>query len=230
MTEENKDELDLLGTTGLSIVDELQSQLPASWKYKSQSVGLENIRRSTAMMRTKHGMYSGIPIVCKGSDCPYRKTCWIEDADLEVGGRCPIEIGAILSRFESYVTELNIEEDNYVDLSIVKDIIDIEVMMLRAENALAISGDFIQEVIAGADNKGRPLFRPELHKAFEAKSKLRAERTKLLNQLNSTRRDKKEESKVKTDPSTVAAQLLMKMKKLQEEGRIIDIVPSNEGE
>lgn len=214
----------------LSIVDELKQQLPAAWKFNSQSVGLENVRKSTAMMKLKHGLYSGIPIVCKGSSCPYRQTCWIDNADLEVGGRCPIEIGAILDRFESYINELGIEPDSAVDLSLLKDIIDIEIMMLRADNSLAISGDFIEQVVAGADNKGRPLIKPELHKAFEAKSKLRSERIKLLNQLNSTRKDKKEESKVKTDPSSVAAQLLMKMKKLHEEGKIVDIIPESKEE
>ena len=201
--------------------------IPFVWGFNTIQ-SLENIRKARALHNMKHGMYSGVPIVCRGDSCPFRATCWIKEEELDVGGRCPIEVGAVLERFDKYCREFDIQDDDTVDHSIIKDIIDIEVLMLRADNYLAISGDFIEEVITGVDARGNVLTRPELHKAFEAKNKLRLERIKLLNQMNSTRKDKKVDSIQINDPSSRAAELIQKVRKLQEEGKIIDVTP-NEG-
>jgi hypothetical protein len=204
-----------------------QPNLPIGWSYNNQK-SFENVRKARAVANMKHGMYSGVPIVCQGAKCPFRDTCWIPDAELEVGGRCPIEVGAILERFDAYVKEWSVEDDDTTDHSIIKDIIDIEIMMLRADNSLAISGDFINEVVAGTDDQGRPIKRPELHQAFEAKARLRSERIKLLNQMNSTRKDRKQEVAGLTDPSSIASSLMQKMRALQNSGKIIDVTPTDE--
>lgn len=201
--------------------------LPIGWAYNTQK-SVENVRKARASTNMKHGMYSGVPIICQGIDCPFHKTCWIPVNEREVGGRCPIEVGALLERFDAYVKEWNVKDDDTTDHSLIKDIIDIEIMMLRADNSLAISGDFIEEVVAGTDDQGRAIKRPELHKAFEAKAKLRQERIKLLNQMNSTRKDKNQEIKGLTDPSSIASSLMQKVRALQQQGAIIDVTPVEE--
>lgn len=195
--------------------------VPLAWSYGAK--GTENVRKARATLNTRHGMYSGVPIICRGANCPFRETCWIPDADLEEGNRCPIEVGAIMERYDSYQQEWGVQDDDTTDHSIIKDIIDIEITMLRADNALAISGDFIQEVVAGMDPSGRAIKRPEVHKALEVKSRLRAERLKLLSQMNSTRKDKKQEVAGLTDPSSIASSLMQKVRALQERGQIIDV-------
>lgn len=197
--------------------------MPPAWNYNT--TGLENVKKARAATNMTHGMYSGVPIICRGADCPFKETCWIPDADLQIGGRCPIEVGAILERYDAYQREWNVGDDDTTDHSIIKDIIDIEILMLRADNSLAISGDFIEEVVAGMDNQGRAIKRPELHKALEVKSRLRAERVKLLSQMNSTRKDKKQEIAGLTDPSSIASHLMQKVRALKEQGTIIDVTP-----
>ncbi len=206
-----------------------ESGIPFVWGFNSVKA-LENVRKARAFHNMRHGMYSGVPIVCQGNSCPFRATCWIEEDDLDVGGRCPIEVGAVLERFDKYCREFDIKDDDTVDHSIIKDIIDIEILMLRADNYLAVSGDFIEEVITGVDARGNVLTRPELHKAFEAKNKLRLERIKLLNQMNSTRKDKKVDILTVNDPSSRAAELIQKVRRLQEEGKIIDVTPKDKEE
>lgn len=203
-----------------------QTPLPISWTLKNPNA-LGNVQKARALHNMKHGMYSGVPIVCQGSKCPFYKTCWIPDNELEVGSRCPIEIGAILERFDKYEKEWNVTEDDTTDHGIIRDIIDVEILMLRADNALAISGDFIEDVIVGTDSNGKALVSPQLHKAFDAKSKLRMERLKLLEKMNATRKDKKLDNII-NDPSTRAAALLDKVKRLQAEGKIIDVTPGTQ--
>lgn len=197
------------------------SSIPPAWGFNTK--GLENVKKARAAVNMTHGMYSGVPIICRGANCPFRETCWIPDADLEEGSRCPIEVGAIMERYDAYQQEWDVRDDDTTDHSIIKDIIDIEIMMLRADNSLAISGDFIEEVVAGIDPQGHKIMRPELHKALEVKSRLRAERIKLLNQMNSTRKDRKQEIAGLTDPSSIASSLMQKVRALQEQGKIIDV-------
>ena len=201
--------------------------LPIGWSYNN-SKSMENVKKARAVANMKHGMYSGVPIICRAQKCPFYETCWIPDADLETGSRCPIEVGAIIERFDKYVREWRVADDDTTDHSIIKDIVDIEIMMLRADNSLAISGDFIEEVVAGIDDNGKALTRPEVHKAMDVKSKLRAERIKLLNQMNSTRKDKRQEAQGLTDPSSIASSLMQKVRALQQEGKIIDVTPVEE--
>lgn len=199
--------------------------LPSVWKQNSQ--GLENLRKARQTIGMKHGMFASVPIICKGRACPYFQTCWIPEGDLQVGERCPIEIAAIVERFDTYCEKLGVPEDDIVDSGLVKEVVDIEIMMLRADSLLATNGNFIEEVVAGITPKGQEILRPELHQAVEFKEKLRREKTRILNQLNATRKDKKTDLLAGNDPSSVAAKIMAKVKRMQEQGAIIDVSPQD---
>lgn len=184
----------------------------------------ENVKKSRKTVSQKHGMFANIPMVCRGTACPYFETCWIPEEDLQVGDRCPIEIAAILERFDGYCEELNVDpEREMIDASLVKDVVDIDVMMVRADGYLAKDAALIKDVVAGISPKGQEYYKPEIHQAVELKEKLRKERTRILNQLNATRKDKKMEQIVANDPSSVAARIMAKAKDLQLQGKIIDV-------
>lgn len=198
-----------------------QVKLPSVWQTSAQ--GLENRRISQQNLSLKHGMFASVPIICKGQQCPYFQTCWIPEADLQIGERCPIEIAAIIERFDSYCEELGVNvDDNIVDAGYVKEIVDIEVMMLRADSLLAISGSFIEDVVAGISPKGQEYYKPEISKAAEFKQTLRTEKNKLFNHLNASRKDRKDGTLDDKDPSSVAARIIAKVKDFQNKGIIID--------
>jgi hypothetical protein len=199
-----------------------QTPLPSIWKQSPKSEKNVQIARQTVGM--KHGMFASIPIICKGKACPYFQTCWIPEADLQVGERCPIEIGAILDRFDRYCEQLGINpEKEIVDAGLAKEVVDIEIMMVRADGLLAKDGNLIEEVVAGVTPKGQEYYKPELHPAVELKEKLRKEKTRILNQLNATRKDKKGEGDISNDPSSVAARIIAKVRDLDKQGKIIDV-------
>lgn len=203
------------------------SALPSMWKQNTQ--GLENVKKARQTIGLKHGMFASVPIICKGRSCPYFQTCWIPEADLQVGERCPIEIGAILERFDKYCAQLNIvPEDEIVDAGLVKDVVDIEIMMVRADGLLAKDGNLIEEVVAGISPKGQEYYKPEIHPAVELKEKLRKEKTRILNQLNATRKDNKDSGGMANDPSSVAARIIAKVRDLDKQGVIIDASPQED--
>src|SRR5690606_29317666 len=125
----------------------------------------------------KHGMFSRIPIICRGRACPFFETCWIPEADLQVGERCPIEIATIVERFDEYCEELGVNpETDVVDAGLVKDVIDLEIMMLRADGILASDAALVKDVVAGVSPKGQEYYKPELNPAVDLKERLRKEK------------------------------------------------------
>jgi len=82
---------------------------------------------------------------------------------------------------------------------------------------LAIDADFIQEVAVAVTPKGFVISKPELHKAADYKGKLMEKRHKVLNLLNSTRKDKAgSKLTIQYDPSVRAAELLEKAREFWE--------------
>lgn len=177
----------------------------------------------------KHGLMASIPIVCRGSGCPYMPTCAIPDHLIEVGQRCPVEIAAITQRFSGYMDTLSVSPDNLVDLNLLRNLVDIEVQILRADNKLAISADFIEEVVTAISPQGVPHTKPEISKAAEFKLKLLDQHAKLLTLLNATRQAKAG-SKVSltVDASSYAADLLARKAALEASGALIDMTTRRE--
>lgn len=160
----------------------------------------------------RHGMASSIPIICKGRKCPYYDVCQVPVQHRIVGTRCLQEIGVMLSRFESLCSELGVSDEDAVDLGMIKDIVDIEVLILRADNRIALSADILMQAIAHVDHQGQEHFEDIVDPAISLKMSLLDRKMKLLEKLNSTRKDKAAEMKKKKDPSIRAANLMAKVK------------------
>lgn len=160
---------------------------------------------SAKKFKLKHGMFAGIPLLCKVDDCPYAPVCSLPVQHRVLNSRCSIEIGAIMTKFDSYCRHFDIncdtdiiEDKDLVDATLIRDIVDLEVQMLRAENKIAMSGDFIGLVLADIDKNGRPYYDTAVTPESEFKNTLIDKRYKLLNQLNATRKDKAKDIKVVT--------------------------------
>lgn len=202
--------------------------MPAAWGQSLTSI--DEVRKSRQMMNLKHGMFANVPMVCKGKDCPLSEICTIPLASRPKSQRCPIEIGAIIELYDRYTTKLNIQSDDYFDQSQVKDLVDTEVKLLRANGRLAISADFIEMVVAGIDSNGDAHHRPELHKATDYERELLARKRQILGDLMATRKSKKEDKQL-SDPSSFAASLMHKaMQAMNRSGSVIIDVNNNDDE
>lgn len=158
----------------------------------------------------KHGMFSSIPILCRGKKCPYRETCSVNELILPEGSRCPIEVAAIISRFEHWcnhfgieTTDDNIDDKHLVDATLIKDLVENEIQILRAENKIALSGDFIARTISTVDSRGKAYYKDEVSPEATFKLNLLDKKYKILQLLNSTRKDKKD-LRVELTPSQQA--------------------------
>jgi hypothetical protein len=208
------------------------SQLPQSWQMSEKAIEAFNVAKA---MNMTGGMYANIPIICKGGKCPFIETCSLRAVGMDIeelkGQRCPIEIADVLKRFQWYVQHLEIDSDNVVDVGMVKEVVDIDIMLERASRRMAAEGDFIEMVVVGMDADGNPLRRPEIRKSVDFKERMSKRKDTLLGLLNSTRKDKAgSKVTIDMDPSTYAATLLAKKKELDaarsNDGIVVDLEPT----
>jgi hypothetical protein len=207
---------------GLQAVSEQAKSLDHS-AWTSNPAAVQAIDIAKRLRQTKHGMYASVPIICKAEACPYADSCELQQMGLApYGDKCPMEIAAIEDLFQRYCSDMNINPEDprqQVDSIMVKEVVDIDISMLRCDKKMAISADFIIDQVVNVDEEGNSITRQELHPLTEYKEKLRAQKFKTLNLLNSTRKDK-EGSKVQVtfDPSERAAQML----KIKEDMKALD--------
>lgn len=180
-----------------------------------------NIANSNDLIRLKHGLMANIPIVCRGIKCPYYPACLVDKTKIRAGKRCPTEVATLIMRFEDYCKSLLIEDNDTVDLSLVRELVDIEIQIMRASGYMAVNPSFVEDVVAGIAPNGTPYYKPELSMAVRYKETLRKERHRILTLLNSTRKDRVNTLK-RIDPSTMAASLIAKAKALEKQGAIIN--------
>ncbi|BCO16174.1 hypothetical protein_gp121 [Bacillus phage vB_BceM_WH1] len=202
--------------------------LPKAWKVSEK--GMKALRQTVSSNEAKHGMYSSIPMLCRGEACPYAQVCpLIETGDAPDGERCSLEIALILKKFEDYSEEFGIDETNVVDMGLTKDLIDLDIQQFRAENRLAIEGDFIQDVVVAVNERGDEITNPQISKASEYKEKVMTKRHKILELMNSTRKDKAgDKLSVQLDPSTYASRLMEAMASGKMTSPVLDVPYSEE--
>lgn len=178
------------------------------------------IEKNLGLYKFKHGMFASIPILCGDKKCPYLEVCTVNPNDRKLGGRCPMEIAAITARFDSWCNHFGIEiingevkDEDLADVSLIKDLVDNEVQTIRAENRIAMNGDFIGQTIAEIDNKCKVYREDTIIPEAEYKMSLQEKRYKILQLLNATRKDKVKELQSKDNVSKQVIDIFNKINK-----------------
>jgi hypothetical protein len=197
-------------------------QMPSTWKVRTET--REHIEEGLHIFGAKHGLYAAIPMMCRGEECPYASVCPLIDAGKDPSGsRCPLEIALILKRYDEYVKKFQVPEDDVVDQGLIKDLVDFDVQLFRADNRMAIQADFVEEVVTGIAENGQEITQMQISKAAEYKDKIQAKKNKVLQLMHSTRSDKAgDKLTVTLDPSTYAAKLMEQVASNMGPGQIFD--------
>lgn len=168
-----------------SIIESLRPDLmfPTDWNEEE----VELAKEETSQRRIRTGLFTAIPMQCRRS-CPIINQCPLAQRNQAPfnKGVCPIEMAMVIDFMKSYIKELNVDEDNLVELSMVRDLVDQEIQYIRKNKILA-SEDLIQENVIGVDNEGRPVVRRELHQMIDFEDKLHRRKKELRNQLLASR-------------------------------------------
>ena len=191
---------------------------------------IQEINKSVMIRTSKHGMFASVPIICQEQDCAYKDTCTVSQTNRIKGQRCPMEIGAIIARFNQYCIHFGlnmtgdvIAEEDLVDATLIKDLVTIEVQQMRCENKIAMSGDFMSKTLLDIDKKCKPYYGDIISPESEHLLVLQDKKVKILNQLNATRKDKANDRSKTASPTENAIKIFQEVQKAIREQTIIDI-------
>ena len=187
--------------------------LPESYSEEDKEKVAELVRPQ----RTKTSMFSSIPMTCESTKCVFADTCPLLKENLAPKGNpCPIEM-SIVSQFTSdYMNQLEVNPENLVEVSMVRDLVDQEVQYIRKTKLLA-KEHFIQENVIGVDQDGQPILKKELHLAVELEDKLHKRRKDLRNQLLATREAKAKIGQTQLDTAQAISDILSKVQIIEKE-------------
>jgi hypothetical protein len=190
---------------------------------------IKEIANMNKVYSSKHGMFASVPIMCKDDDCAYKDVCLVNKSQRTVGSRCPMEIAAILSRYEQWCMHFEIDTSNdiinpedLVDATLIKDLVNVEVQMLRAENKIALNGDIMSDTLLDIDKKCQPYYGKIVAPEVEFLMSLQDKKIKILNQLNATRKDKAADKR-KESGSDAAVKIFQQIKELEKSRQIVNI-------
>lgn len=167
--------------------------------------------------RTKTSMFSSIPMTCEAHKCVFADTCpLLKESLAPKGNPCPIEM-SIVSQFTSdYMDQLDVNPENLVEVSMIRDLVDQEVQYIRKTKLLA-KEHFIQENVIGVDQDGQPILKKELHLAVELEDKLHKRRKDLRNQLLATREARAKIGQTQLDTAQTISDILSKVQMIEKE-------------
>jgi hypothetical protein len=115
-----------------------------------------------------------------------------------------------------------IDSKDLVDATLIKDLVNIEIQILRAENKIALNGDFMADTLLDIDKKCQPYFGKIVSAETEFLMTLQDKKIKILNQLNATRKDKAADKR-KESASDTAIKIFQQVKELEKAQKIINI-------
>lgn len=191
--------------------------------WEMDPTSAKNVVNISAIYTTPYGICRSVPIICRKDDCPYADVCMVPANERIKGKRCPMEIATIVSRFSQWCEhfEINIVDDtidpkDMVDATLIKDLVAIEVQQIRAENKMAMNGDFVAETLLDIDRKCQAYYGEAISKEAEYLIMLQQRKDKILSQLNATRKDKAA-NKNDNSPSDEAMKIFTKLKNLERE-------------
>ena len=161
------------------------------WGYSKGA--LESKKAAMTMLSTKTGLYSRIPIVCKGAHgCPYAATCALVEFGLDpVGERCVLETTMIEQKLANYTQEFDLDESSYTDWTMVKELINAEIMVERCLALMSQEGCAItEEFIGTSESTGVDYFRKEISKTQELYERNLKIKERILDTMMATRKAK----------------------------------------
>lgn len=184
---------------------------PETWTEEDKEKAIDLVRPQ----KTRNSMFSSIPMNCEGDRCIFASTCPLLKENLAPRNNpCPIEMSMVSQFTAEYMQQLDVNPNNLVEVSMVRDLVDQEIQYMRKTKLLA-KEHFIQENVIGVDQDGQPILKKELHLAVELEDKLHKRRKDLRNQLLATREARAKVGQVQLDTAQAISEIIDKVQAIE---------------
>lgn len=189
-----------------------EKELPILWDDDKRRKVAE-IRSNS---RSKTAIFTAIPMECHGAKCVFASSCAFFANDVApVGHLCPYEVDIVVDFMADFIEQFDVPDDNLVELSMVRDLVDQEVQYYRKTKLLS-QEHFIQDNIVGVDSDGDPVVQKQLHLATDLEDKLHKRRQQLFKVFLATRESRVKSGAIQLDSAQMIANLMNQVHQVQE--------------
>ena len=190
------------------LIKSVQDQDPEYQKYLDRLSDKKRGRIARKHNNLQHGLHSAAPLTCSGpKKCPFIEHCPIPERvngkldfgpldDYPVHQPCVMEMLYMQQKIIDYITHLEVDDLNPLEVAIVNDLALIDLyknralMILSSGDRQGHGRDLLRVDITGITEQGQELSTAALHPAVEMVDRLEKRRTKLMEQLLETRKAK----------------------------------------
>lgn len=204
----------------------------------------EAARVRAHMMHLSTGATAAIPLVCAGEKiCPFAQKCPLvritkerrkidptAESVVPVGLACLVETQLLSQWTKLYIDEYDIDPNSFTEISLIRELAEIELMLWRLNNNLAKPehAEMIVQQDVGVDKQGNKLTRTELSSLFEAKERLNTRKARVIKLMVGDRQEKyKREAALKIrsdeDSSSSYASLRKRLDVVVRQAKTIDL-------
>lgn len=195
--------------TQMQAIAQIQEVEPEYLEYFSSLTPKKQQKIVNSINRIQTGLHAVAPIMCLGpKKCPFVERCPIpergsdnkldygSDANYPIGRECILEKFYMQQKIVDYVTHLNVDPANPVEMSVVNELALIDLYKNRTLMILAVgdkSGqgrDFMRVDVLGFSENGDKAETAKLHPAVDMLDRLERRRDRWLDKLMETRKSK----------------------------------------
>ena len=196
----------------------------------------EAVRINNHISKLSTGSTAMVPLVCPGSEgCPFSERCvLVEIGKTPAGKSCLLELNMIKQYILEYMTDYNVDPDNFTEVSYCRDLAEIEIYLWRLNVNLAkpVNAELVVDQPMGTDRGGNPILQKQVSPFMDLKEKLLARKSRIIKLMVGDRQERyKKEAALKTkeenDTSSTQAKLREKIEELQRKLEGVNIVETN---
>lgn len=205
-------------------------------QYNDISLTTDDFKRLKQIFRDiEVGTATSLIMRCKKEKCVYLDRCPLYVADkFPIGKECLIENKILAHTMSKYIDALNIDSNNFPELSMVNKLAEIELLEHRCNCILAFDHTNLKmESVVGLDVEGNIVTKEDISYALQIKQMVSKEKTKIFESFTATREQEYKKQAALKIPTATFANTLSKMKKqVAETETIVDLnelAPVNNG-
>jgi hypothetical protein len=196
----------------------------------------EAIRINNHISKLSTGSTAMVPLICMGrEDCPFSGRCPLAEIEkCPVGRACLLELNMIKQYILEYMTDYQVDPDNFTEVSYCRDLAEIEIYLWRLNVNLAkpANAELIVNQPMGTDRNGNPILQKQVSPFMDLKEKLLARKSRIIKLMVGDRQEryKKEaalKKKEEDDVSSTQAKLREKIEELQRKLEGVSIVETS---
>lgn len=187
------------------------------------------------LQELRDNQLQSLPMICEASECIFAKTCPLQKRNIAPRGKpCPVEMMLIDEWTMLYAASLAIDTQDFVEVSMLADIVEAEVYDRRTQGDISMNSLFDNQAVA-VDKNGDPIMRKEPAAALAVNLMMKKRKDDIRRMFLATRESRAKYKKIDSEDITtqlsrIRDEMERQAKKLPPVGDVLDVkIDTEEG-